>query len=499
MTQEYYKVGQNLRLFFLVIDTATGLADTSFTATSFTLQIGKELAGNQATTGCSFGVLDSVNNPGIAYIDVVGTTAFVSATGNYSIKVFRVSDAAQIWTETVRVTSDGTGEGTWGADSFIPVAGNGRVTTSGVALADATVRITTPAGAIYTQLITASTGLWSRVYFNADGTYGVTAQKSGYTIASGTIVVSSGVVTGPGTDLDITVASAANTLVASDQMAYARRMLTDNVGAKSDTLVLEIVNDALAYLAMAKQWPYLLTLGQINLVAEYSTGTVTLTNASTAAVLSGGTWPTWAASGSIYAGGGWVDVSTRTDSANLVLANAWGDATITGGSYIIAQHAYTLPTNLQRIDKIIFSRNWPYDQECAAAHLEYLRTVWQAGNSNPSLWAIRGSNFLVWPWPTTTYAVHVLYYKRPALLVSGSDILEWDPQHLMLLRRAIDYQCAMRGECVAGTLAETRATLDEAIDTAFAWDKTGADRSLTEGSAIGYGVDLLRGDIASSV
>lgn len=496
MSEAYAKAGNNLRLFFLVRDPTTQLVDTTFTAGSFTLQIGKELVGNQATTGCTFGVLDSTNNPGVAYIDCSGSTSFASATGNYTIKVYRTSDATQIWTETVRVTSDGTGMGTWGAYSFTPSASNGRVMSGGSPLAGATVRIVRSDGSIYVQHTTDSSGLWTQTFFDsANATFTVNVQKSGYTLGTGTITIVAGVVTGPGADISLTVSSTSNTLVASDLWAYARRMLTDNVGSKSDTLVQEIVDDALAYLAMTKQWPYLLDHDEVALVPAYSTGTVSITNGATAATFSGASLPSWAASGNLYVNGTWAKISTAS-TTSLVLSESWGESTVSGATYTLAQHEYTLPTNLQRIDKVIFSNNWPYDHEVSAARIDYLRTVWQTGDSFPSCWGIRADKFMVWPYPNAYHSVHLLYYKRPALLVSPGDVLEWDPQQLMVLRRAIDYQCALRGECVAGTIAECRSTLDEAIDTAWEWDKTGTDRGLDDGARMWLGDDLLRGTIS---
>lgn len=495
MADEYVKVGQNKTFLLLIQNKTTLLPDTAAVGGDFTLKLSKNLVGNQATTGCTFGVVDTTNNPGIIYLDCSGSTSFLSATGQYGLEVYTTADQSRIWTETVVVTNDGTGAGLWGAASFTPTAANGRIVAASVALQGATVRITNSSGVLIYQVTSDASGLYTTLYFDTAGTYTINVSKSGYTVATGSIVVVGSVATGPGTDLSITLSTTTSGLLASDLWAYARRQLTDNTGSKADTEVREIVDESLAYLAMVKQWPYLQARGVINTVASYSIGTVAITNGLSILTLTGGTWPTWAASGAVYINNSWVTVSTRDSATQLTINGAYGEQTETAASFIISQHAYTLPTDLMRITGVYFGQNWPYTVEVSSAKLDMYRDLWQTGNAFPYCWAITASQFMVWPYPSTTHRVNLLYYKRPALLVSASDTADWDPLHLLVLHRSIDYHASLRGEIVAGTSREARANLEDAIALAWEWDKTGDLRELTGANGVPYNDDYLRGSV----
>ncbi len=100
---------------------------------------------------------------------------------------------------------------------------------------------------------------------------------------------------------------------------------------------------------------------------------------------------------------------------------------------------------------------------------------------------------MVWPWPTVAQRINFLYYRKPAL-VNSSDTLDYDPTQILLLRKVLDYHTAQRGPCTAGTVAECRKSMDDAISLAYSWDKSTADATLSLGQSDGRD-DYLWGSI----
>jgi len=463
---EYFPVGQTIR------DALYYYAVTGLTQSDFTLELSKNGTGGQATTGITITEVSAATNPGIYAVAVSGSTGFVSSVGEYTLKIFRTSDATQYWTFTYRVTADGTGNGTYGAAAWTPLVGNGRITDGAAALENATVRILNAAGTLLYETESDASGLYSTVYLD-NGTYSISAARSGYTIATASIVVSSGIATGPGTDVALTAVSVTSTLLASNLWAYAGRMMVDRNGAKATREKADAVDDALESLSLAKQWPFYHTRAAITLNAAYTTGTLAISNGSAVVTFTGATVPTWATLGLIYIDGQSYSIASRDGDAQVTLTVAWNQAALTASSYVLAQHSYTLPADLQRMDQILYDRTWTWGtQYLSNAQLETMRQGLQYGQQRASAFSIANGKLSIWPWPTQALTVNLLYYRRPAKLTAGSDVADWSPLHETVLRRCIDYQASLRGECVAGTTLQTNTAMEAAIDLAFEADQT---------------------------
>lgn len=484
MAEEYIKVGQTFRDEFLYLDNA-GANVTGKTNGSFTKQLTKNGTGNQSTTGLTIAEVDAVNNPGVYSVTVSGTTGFVAATGEYTLVIYDTSDATKKWSITLRVTSDGTGAGSWGDASFTPVASNGRVVASAVALSGATVKVLDVNGVLYLQTVTDASGLYPTLYFpSATTTYTLSVQKSGYTISTATITISGSTATGPGADISLTASTASSTFVASNLWAYALRMMKNASGTEADLLATQAVDDALEAISLARKWPYYQgdsagMPARINLQTAYTTGTITVANGSSTVTLATGTWPTWAASGEININGIWCPILTRDSATQLTLRAAYQGTAQTAATYTLVQVAYSLPTDLQRLDVIVDDKNRPWrSTPVGMATLQTTKSAFKYGQTTPSIHAVSKDKLWVWPYPTAATLLNVLYYRRPAKLASGSDTADWDPMHEVVLRRAIDFQCALRTDCVAGTVDECRNNYFEALDLAWAADKTPVDRDM---------------------
>lgn len=489
------QVGVTRRIHFEVVDPATGLADASLTTASFTLQIVKNTTGNQATTGVTFFEPDPVNNPGHFCIECSGTTSFVSATGEYGLVIFVTADTTRRWTQSVYVTSDGTMSGSFGDASFTAVASNGRIMSGGSPLQDAIVKIVFPSGVLYVQTVSDSSGLWGPVYFNVNGTYTIQVYRSGYTTTTSTIVVTGATATGPGTDLSITASSTTSTILVSRLMGYCRRRIGDHSGTKADIEILEIINEAAEMVAMECYWDFYLTKGSIATQPPYSTGTVTATNGSTTVTLSGGTWPSYAASCDILINGVWAEVATRSSGTTILLADAWGEPTVTT-TFTLVQYRYALPASCAKIDDTQLGQRYPFNGRFTSAkRIEFLKDQSPTGLDSPVYWSIEKNFMVLWPYPTTTRQINFLYFRKP-VEVTASDTLDWDAQQVGLLRRAIDYVAVLRtpitGTDYEGANTARRLVFDaykEELSKALTWNRTAADQG-DQSRGMPYDLDL---------
>lgn len=500
MSDEYAKVGTIFYLPFYYQNSVTGAPVTGAVSGDFTLQISKNGVGNQSTTGTTISEIDATNQPG-SYLITCAANSFVAATGSYEVKIFLTADTTVAWTMTVRVTSDGTGAGTWGAASFTATAANGRVMVGATPLEGATLYIVYANGTVYLEETSDSSGLWGPVWFPANGTYTVYVQKSGYTTTSGTITVSGSTATGPGTDLTVAVSSTTSTVLVSTLLGYLSRQFIDATGTQFLTIGLEVINEAAEMLSMERQWPYYESYGGIQIQPAYTTGTVTLTNGSATATFSSATLPTWAASGQIFVSGVWVPVSTRDSSSQVTLAYAWGGDTVTS-AFTLAQIRYALPVDCARIDRFMQGSQSAFlGEHTSAAQIEALKDAW--GDQSPGVvyWAVEKNFLVIYPLPQNEQHINLLYYRKPAQVTSGSDTLDWDAGQNLVLRRALDYIAAARGATVYGSDGEARANAvraakqayEAALEVAWSWDKTAANPP-----SVPYApIDLLRGNVTS--
>jgi hypothetical protein len=478
---DYYKVGISQTLYIYHQNSSTGAPITGAVAGDFTIQLVKNGTGNQSTTGIVGPTeVDASNNPGVYKIVCSGTTSFLSVTGTYELKVYLTANSAYVWNESFIVNNTGTGAGTLGTVSFTAVASNGRVVVGGVALAGATVLVLTPAGAIYTSTVSDASGLWGPIYFDTDGTYPVYVFKTGYSTTNSTIVISgtATIATGPGADMSIALVSAASTILVSTLQSFVRRIMLDASGTKSDTIILEIINEAAERIFMETQSPYWQKVGAIDLLAPYSTGTLTLTNASATVTFSGSSIPSWVDAGCdifIPSLGSWYRISTNDSSSQVTIAYTYNGTTTAGLAFSISKVRYQLPVGCARTNDLMFGTLWPYiTRMTSAAKLEMLKDTWQSTNAVAMVWAIEKDYICVWPPPSQAQHVNFLYFGKPAQVTTGSDTLDFPAEQVLWLRAALVLGAAERGSTVIGTVEAARTSYKEAKAIALQWDKTTA-------------------------
>lgn len=406
-----------------------------------------------------------------------GTTSVLSAPGQYNVTIFRTSITDDRWQSQWTVTDTGLPTGTLGTTSFTAVASNGRVTDGASPIESATVYIYRPSGTLYTTVQTSALGLWGPIYFDANGTWTLTVQRSGYTVGSGSIVIAGATATGPGTDIVLSVASSSSGITLSALLAYARRMYRDRTSSKTDAELTQAINEAILWCSTQHLWPWYSTLGRINIQGAYETGSVACTSGSAVVTLTGGVFPSWAADGELYISGMYHEILSRDSDTQVTLVNAWQEDNYSG-SYTLAQTAYDLPTDCMRLDKITSTTDWIWGADPVSRFtLEEARSQWRLTSQTPSrIWAIFKNQIVLWPMPSGRRMVNILYFRRPTVLASSLDEADWDANLISLLHRAIDYQVALRGDCVAGSKEECFAALREDLARSIAQDRTATTR-----------------------
>lgn len=438
---------------------------TGLTQSDFTIQVDKNgVAGS--TTGVTIAEIGSTRS---YVVTVDPTSGFVSATGTYNLQIYRTSVPNDRWNIVVRVTNDGSAGGSTGITGFTSSTNNGRITDGTNPLQYASIVILRPSGGgYYTSLVSDATGNWGPVYFDTDGVFTFTAQVSGYSVGSGSITVTSGVPSGPGTDIELTVTSASSGVTLSALKAYARRMYRDRTGSKADAELVQAVNEALMMVSTSKDWTWYETIGNLTFRAVYTTGTVAISNGSTTVTLTGGTFPytTVGVDGvaDIYINGMPHRLASITNGTTAVLAYAWQETSY-NGTYSLAQTEYTLPSDLVKLSRITSVSTWVWGPEPVSRYdLEIARQQWRLSSTQPPrMWAIERDRLCIWPAPSADQMVNLLYLRRPADLSGPTDVADWDPNLTELLHRAIDYQVACRGDCVAGDKAATLQSYKESM------------------------------------
>ena len=111
-------------------------------------------------------------------------------------------------------------------------------------------------------------------------------------------------------------------------------------------------------LTTMRDWSYYHVHGRIILQSPYSTGTVT--SSGTTVTLTGGTWPTWAATGAYLKVGEEVcRVATRSSGSVITLAGGLSlKADVTGQPYTLYRSVYALPADFRNMDEPSDEYNW---------------------------------------------------------------------------------------------------------------------------------------------
>ena len=453
--------GATLRISFVYVDGA-GAPVTGKVQGDFTITLAKDGTGNQSTTGITLTEVDASNNPGVYVVAVNGATGFVSALGDYALVINDTGTPTARWSADIHVTADTAT--TIGAAVFTSSTSDGRVTDGSLPLDGATVYLRNPSGTISIETTTDATGNWSAI-LNAAGTWtGYALIPGQYAQGTFTVTVAAGVATGPGTDIELSLA-AASELTAGELWAYARRQARDRTGDKANAEIKDIVNDAMLMLATSAEWESLVSTYEIALNGYYQTGTVAATNGSTTLTLTGGTWPAWAADGEVSIDGVLYRVYARTSDTVLTLAKSYVGDTATGLTYTLYCASYALPEDLIRFGEPIIDNFLSDATRVGYTQIEKLKREYSRSNSWPEYWAMASGRLWTFPFQSEDRLAAFAYYRRPAELTTNAQAVDFDRTLLPLIYRAIDYQvCVRYGTTSAGLqIAATKQAFEDEL------------------------------------
>lgn len=257
-----------------------------------------------------------------------------------------------------------------------------------------------------------------------------------------------------------------------DSLDHCRDFLKSDSSEATMRQCKRAVLEAYRTLTQERDWKYFLTQYTVQLAASYSTGTVAYTSSSRTLTLTTGTWPTWAAYGTVRISGVSYQVQTRTSSSALVLDanNCPVDDIASGTSYVIYRNVYTLPSNFRTLVGGV------YDEQTASS-LRYISPAdWNrldratASSGNPLYYTVMSDPNLVgskciafWPYPSAARTVQFIIARTPnPLLYTG-------------------YETAAIAGTVASTATDTAIT---GTGTSFAADMVGAFIRFSSGSTV---------------
>lgn len=244
----------------------------------------------------------------------------------------------------------------------------------------------------------------------------------------------------------------------ADIEAYAQRISGLRVGSRVNAIIAESINSAIETIAKDVDATRYFDTGRLNIVGDYSTGTVAITNGSATVTLTGGTWPSWAASGEIMIDGQWYDVSTRDSNTALTLSANWHLPSVTGKSYVLYQDNYSVADNVMELGAEPFYGNeWLWGaRPVGYEQLLRFKQYWTSGDENARYWAFHNRRIWLWPYPTEDRVAYYVFRKLPTRVTFGAGgNLEVDDAHRTLLEAAVAVELRKRGCYSMGGSPET--------------------------------------------
>lgn len=163
------------------------------------------------------------------------------------------------------------------------------------------------------------------------------------------------------------------------------------------------------------RWSFMSSFQTLSTSAPYSNGTVTI--ADGVVTLTGGTWPNWAAQGTLSIAGVMHFVASRTSDTVLVLEDTSVDADA-GTTYSLGRERYTLPSNLSALDPGGFTFQpgvgFPPIKQIHADRMNELRQTgyvsaypWAVSlvTATPDVSAVTSRYLRFWPVPNAVYTL----------------------------------------------------------------------------------------------
>ncbi len=213
----------------------------------------------------------------------------------------------------------------------------------------------------------------------------------------------------------------------ADLITRLRTYVGNDTSAQKSQAVIQAAAEAVQALPSRADWNYYQTSGRITTSAPYSTGTVefdyTGGTYERQMTLTSGTWPEWAAYGTIVINAVPYDVDKRISATVVTMkSNASPTSDIAAGtSYQIYRARYDLPTDFVAIHKPMITSQNCLIQKVNLDIFLYRRNQ-NDGTGTPTVFALSDNGYgrqqiLFWNPPDTEYAIEFEYKRKPVLPV----------------------------------------------------------------------------------
>jgi hypothetical protein len=212
----------------------------------------------------------------------------------------------------------------------------------------------------------------------------------------------------------------------SDFHAHLRSYVGNDTADQKTAAVCRAASRAIDQLPGMADWHFYRGVMSLSTVAEYGTGTIAYDHTGGAfdrlVTLTGGTFPDWAASGSIVIQGTVYDAATRESATQITLkaaSNPGADVAASTG-YRLYRAIYPLPEGVRSIDRMHVAQDGSQKTLCERHPREFLRDRGPAASSGvPSYFGFLGDDaggdvkVAIWPPSDRAYRLDFFAKRRP--------------------------------------------------------------------------------------
>jgi len=193
-----------------------------------------------------------------------------------------------------------------------------------------------------------------------------------------------------------------------------------------DNLLLDLINDVVERVWAYHDWSYYFTPKRLVTVTPYETGTISVTNGSTAVVGTSTAWTSDHVGGFLDIEGSQDSYAIKevTDANNIVLDSVFTDTTNASATYVIRQARVSVPSDFGSIQTLSLTEV-RYYKLASITVLEWSNnTSGDAYSGIPNSYCVfnfDGNTYIhLYPIPDSKEGMTVLYKRRPVVLTSIS-------------------------------------------------------------------------------
>ena len=177
------------------------------------------------------------------------------------------------------------------------------------------------------------------------------------------------------------------------------------------------------------RWSFMSAFQTLTTSAPYGTGTVTIVDG--VVTLAGGTWPDWAAQGTLNIAGVMYFVASRESGTQITLEDTSVDVAA-GTTYTLGRERYALPSHLSALEPALFTFQAGQGYEPARiVHADDINRYRQCGwNTNYPMYvslvtsvlnasAVTSRHIRLWPVPNAVYVMNYRVKFLPTMIDDG--------------------------------------------------------------------------------